>query len=369
MLENTDEDNESFNKVSIVVPVYNGIKYIDECISSILSQSYKNIELIIVNDGSTDGSGNVCDAYAARDGRVVVIHSENKGQSNARNIGIDTSSGEFIFFADCDDCLDVDAIKVLVDVFNAHRVDVVVGNFSYLDGRTGYTRCCRPVEEDRLFSKDEITKEIMHYMCRPGGYPMFMVAWGKLYKTSIIKNNQLFFDTNVRIFEDIKYVCGYYKLIKSMYYRSVIVYTYRSSHSTVSAGSQGVLGNPTVFKKAINYFADYLNSSGVDRDLLQRTIKHSLVSYAIRGMISIIFANGFGKVFENRRLISSIMEDSDVRMALDHYTPLSKSESRVLPALIRLRFVWLALIVCMIKVKQIANRHKMILPKSSQKIT
>lgn len=363
MLENTDEDEEPSSKVSIVVPVYNGIKYLDGCISSILLQSYKNIELIIVDDGSTDGSGNACDAYAVSDARVVVVHSENKGPSNARNIGIEISSGEFMFFADCDDWLDVDAVKVLVNAFKVHRVDVVVGNFVYLDGRTGYTRRCRPTEENRLFSKDEITNEIMHYMCRPGSYPMFMVVWGKLYKTSIIKNNQLLFDTNVHMYEDIKFVCGYYKLIKSMFYCSETVYTYRSFHSALSAGSLGVVGNPTCFKQAVNYFADYLNSSNVDPDLIQRAVKHSLVSFAIRGMISIIFANGLGSVFKNRRLISRIIEDSDVRMALIHYTPISKSESRVLPVLIKFRLILLALIVCMIKVRQIANRQKMTRPK------
>ncbi len=91
------------DKISIIVPVYNVEKYLKECIESILSQTYKNIEIILIDDGSTDNSGKICDEYLKKDSRVKVIHKENGGLSDARNTGIEIASGKYIGFVDSDD--------------------------------------------------------------------------------------------------------------------------------------------------------------------------------------------------------------------------------------------------------------------------
>ena len=97
--------------VSIIVPVYNNEKYLRQCLDSITNQTFKDIEIILVDDGSTDNSASICEEYAKEDSRVVFIHSENKGVSNARNIGIDKSKGKFIMFCDSDDWLENDYIE------------------------------------------------------------------------------------------------------------------------------------------------------------------------------------------------------------------------------------------------------------------
>ena len=93
-------------KVSIIVPVYNVEKYLPKCIESILNQTYTNLEVILIDDGSTDSSGKICDEYARRDGRIKVIHKENGGNSSARNAGLDCCTGDFLAFVDSDDIIE-----------------------------------------------------------------------------------------------------------------------------------------------------------------------------------------------------------------------------------------------------------------------
>jgi len=116
-------------KVSIIVPVYNAERHLERCVDSILSQEFQDVELILVDDGSTDGSPALCDAYAGRDSRVRAIHRENGGVSVARNAGIDVARGEYLQFLDADDWITTDATKLLVRAMEENRVDMVIADF------------------------------------------------------------------------------------------------------------------------------------------------------------------------------------------------------------------------------------------------
>ena len=122
--------------VSVIVPVYNTEKYIGECIESILHQTYKNIELVLVNDGSTDGSLEICERYGQIDQRIRVISKTNSGASDARNLGMCTASGQYICFVDSDDMLKSKCIEVLYNGIISDDVDAAFCNFEYCyDGR------------------------------------------------------------------------------------------------------------------------------------------------------------------------------------------------------------------------------------------
>ena len=116
--------------VSIVVPIYNAENYLTKCIYSIIKQTYKNIEIILVNDGSTDNSLKICETFALNDKRIIIISQKNMGVSTARNIGINVAKGEYISFVDSDDTIEDNYIQELVDNSNSGKVDVVICGYN-----------------------------------------------------------------------------------------------------------------------------------------------------------------------------------------------------------------------------------------------
>lgn len=115
--------------VSIIVPIYNAEKHLNRCIGSILNQEYTDCELLLVDDGSTDSSGAICDGYAAKDSRIHVIHKENSGVSDTRNLAIDKACGTYLQFLDSDDWITPDATKLLVRAAKEHDCDLVISDF------------------------------------------------------------------------------------------------------------------------------------------------------------------------------------------------------------------------------------------------
>ena len=117
-------------KISIVVPIYNVEKYVKKCIESLIKQTYKNIEIILVDDGSTDSSAEIIDEYANKDSRIIAIHQKNKGVSSARNTGLKAARGEYIGFVDPDDYVDCQMYEVMVNKLQASLADLVVCGYS-----------------------------------------------------------------------------------------------------------------------------------------------------------------------------------------------------------------------------------------------
>ena len=120
-------------KVSIIVPVYNVEKYLKRCVDSLIEQSYKNLEIILVDDGSKDNSFSICKEYESKDSRVRIFHKENEGLGLTRNYGIEKSTGEYITFVDSDDYLTLDAVETMVEKAAVTNADVVVANMFYKD--------------------------------------------------------------------------------------------------------------------------------------------------------------------------------------------------------------------------------------------
>ena len=161
-------------QISVIVPVYNSEDTISACIESILNQSYTDFELIVVNDGSTDKSGKICDEYAEKDSRVTVIHQNNRGRTAARWAGVEASVGEWISFVDSDDTLPIDALLCLSKGINA-ETDIVLGN--------GYTL---PSESRKMIPMDDFR----HMTIRAEGN--IGLPWGSLYRRNSI--NYYMFD-------------------------------------------------------------------------------------------------------------------------------------------------------------------------------
>lgn len=209
-------------KFSVIIPVYNAERYLKECINSIIIQTYKNFELILVNDGSTDNSEEICQNYIKNDKRIKLINQKNSGVSSARNVGIKESTGALILFVDSDDSLEKDAIQTIVNNFDNNDL------LCY-----GYKEVYRDYYNDvfsnnNLNSKDLFLKSV--YLTKEvGGY-----LWNKCFKADIIKKNKILFDTTLHYCEDLVFVTEYLKFCNKIHYLNKTLYMYRMRKSSVS---------------------------------------------------------------------------------------------------------------------------------------
>lgn len=178
-------------KISIIIPVYNVEQYLQDCLDSVLGQSHKNLQVILVDDGSLDNSGSICDHYAELDSRVTVLHKENRGLSSARNAGLPMAKGEFVFYLDSDDYLEPDAIAYLLQAQHSSGADMVIGNYEYT-----YEDHEAPAPStfqwDTTLSREEAIEALVW-----GKIQNF--AWGKLIRTDIAQKHYF---PEGKLFED-----------------------------------------------------------------------------------------------------------------------------------------------------------------------
>ena len=181
--------------VSIIVPIYNVEPYLNKCIDSIINQTLTNIEIILVNDGSTDNCGKIIDEYAKKDNRIIAIHKENGGQASARNMGLDVARGTYIGFVDSDDWIELDMYENLYNSIETYDADIsVCGRQLYLENGNLINKINIEDEFINLYKsnlKDYVSEKLF--------YKHTVVVWNKLYKRKVIEEN------NIR-FEDVSYV-------------------------------------------------------------------------------------------------------------------------------------------------------------------
>lgn len=215
-------------KVSVIVPVYNVEKYIDRCISSILRQTYENIELILVDDGSPDKCGDICDEYATYDSRIQVIHRQNGGLSAARNSGLEVATGDYVLFVDSDDYIHPNMIERLYSVASMKKAEVVICDYAmvYENGDIEM-----PQESGQIIDITEDNR--LEYMLGKTKI-MFTVAWNKLFKRTSV---QKFRFPEGKIHEDEFLI---YKILHSTedicYLREVLYYYFQREDSIIGKG-------------------------------------------------------------------------------------------------------------------------------------
>ena len=208
--------------ISIIVPVYNAEKYLPECIQSILSQSYQDYEAILVDDGSTDISGEICEQYTQTDNRLRVFHKSNGGVSSARNLGIAEAKGEYITFVDADDYL---APNYLLELVNENEdFDFVVGGATIIDNNNEYI--CESKHNDTIIRSKA---EFVSYYPELDESVVFDAPWNKLFRTLIIKKNAICFDANFYYGEDKLFVLSYLKQVESIHIIPTCSYYYREN--------------------------------------------------------------------------------------------------------------------------------------------
>ncbi len=217
--------------VSIIVPVYNAEKTLDRCVDSILKQTYRDFELILLDDGSTDASGEICDSYKEKDERVSVVHKENTGVSDTRNQGIAMAAGEYIQFLDSDDWITPEATSLFVHTAQDACCDMVISDFYRVIGERVSQKGA--IEDDGLMDRAAYANSMMQ---KPADF-YYGVLWNKLYRRSIIEEYHLRMDSEVSWCEDFMFNLEYVRHAERIYALKVPVYYYvKTKGSLVSQG-------------------------------------------------------------------------------------------------------------------------------------
>lgn len=209
--------------ISIIVPIYNVEKYLNKCIDSIISQTYKNIEIILVDDGSPDNCGKICDEYAKKDNRIKVIHKENGGVSSARNVGIENSNGEWIAFVDADDWIEKEYIFSLANKAKDENADIALCTYNRVTGNI--------IEKINNFNKKNELNAEEYLIMALNPQTGFGYCWIKLFKKNIIKDTR--FDRSLLVAEDALFNIQISKNINKAVVLSENLYNYRNNENSV----------------------------------------------------------------------------------------------------------------------------------------
>ena len=236
--------------VSIIVPVYNAEQYLRRCVDSILNQEYTDFELFLVNDGSTDSSGDICEEYGDKDHRVIVIQKENTGVSDSRNLALDRARGKYLQFLDSDDWITPDATRLFVRAAEEYGCDMVISDFYRVVGERLSPK--GDIEEEGVLTQEEFAA---HMMENPADF-YYGVLWNKLYRRDLVEEHSLRMDTNINWCEDFLFNLEYIRYAKVFYALHAPIYYYVKRKGSLA--SQGISISKTV-KMKLNVFEYYNN--------------------------------------------------------------------------------------------------------------
>lgn len=254
-------------KVSVIIPIYNAEKYLRRCIESVLKQDFEDFELLLVDDGSKDLSGHICDEYAKQDERIRVIHKENSGVSDSRNLAISLARGEYLQFMDSDDWITPDATGLLVRSAMENACDLVIADFYRVIGERLAHK--GDIREEGVMSREEFALQMME---KPADF-YYGVLWNKLYRRDIIQNNGLSMDKDISWCEDFIFNMEYIRNVKKVYALRVPVYYYvKTPGSLASQGtsiSKTIRMKKMVFKCYNDFYKDVFGEEDYEKIRLQ----------------------------------------------------------------------------------------------------
>lgn len=212
-------------KISIVIPIYNTEQYLDKCVDSVLNQTYKNLEVILVDDGSTDDSGKICDYYAAKDERVVIIHQRNQGNNVARKNGVKIANGDYVGFVDSDDWIEPDMYQCMVDNIKKNNADIVSVGF-YLE-YSNKTEIYNDEIDSNLYKIGKDTNKFIESVLLGNTKSrLYSIQWNlvtKLFKRNVIsvsqeKVNGVFYGEDMAVTFESYYLAESISVINKPYY-------------------------------------------------------------------------------------------------------------------------------------------------------
>jgi len=307
------EDRRKQPKVSIIVPIYNAEKALRRCVDSILNQEFTDFEVLLINDGSKDSSGEICDQYAARDNRVRVVHKPNSGVSATRNLALDLAQGTYVQFLDADDWITPEATKLLVRTMEENDSDMVIADFYRVVGE----RLSRKgdIEEDRVLTRQEYAE---HMMENPADF-YYGVLWNKLYRRDIIEQYHVRMDEDVRWCEDFLFNMEYVLHADRICPLQVPLYYYVKTEGSLVSQinlSKIVKMKLMVFEYYNEFYKNVYEDGGYEKKRLQ--IYRFLIDAAGDSMVAPPLVPGVHKLGSERIPVNHKAVDTD-SIFMDHY--------------------------------------------------
>ena len=261
--------------ISVIIPVYNVEKYLIECLDSVVNQTYKNIEIILINDGSTDNSGEICNKYSNKDSRIVVIHKDNEGVSAARNTGLDAAKGEYIGFVDSDDLISENYYESLYNCLIDNNSDVSVCNLYKMKKNDNlkleYKNPTKPI-----LNQEEAYQWILSN-----------IAWrigDRIYRKDVISNIR--FKTNFKIGEDFSIIIEVMKNVKTIAFSKDCFYYYRQRNN--SAINSGLVDEHSAF---LDFYIKELNNIKLQYPNVTKAVDFAILRKHIAMLC--LFTNNF----------------------------------------------------------------------------
>ncbi len=234
--------------ISVIIPIYHVEDVMDRCIESVINQTYSNLEIILVDDGSNDNCGVKCDEWKKRDKRIKVIHQKNKGLSGARNSGLKLATGDYVLYVDSDDFLEKEACYKLIKMMIQHPdVDIVVGGCREIRGKNISFQVHTNLETERVYSsKSYVEKSIMQN-------EWYAPAWLNLYNREFLLKNNLFYKEG-RIYEDMEMLPRLFLAAQKVVYLNYIFYNYVIRENSITTTC-----NPSYLNSAIDNLTEWIN--------------------------------------------------------------------------------------------------------------
>ena len=309
--------------VSIIVPIYNAEQYLRRCVDSILNQEYTDYELLLVNDGSTDASGDICEEYRDRDPRVIVIQKENTGVSDSRNRALDRARGKYLQFLDSDDWITPDATRLFVRAAEEYGCDMVISDFYRVVGERLSPK--GDIEEEGVLTREEFAA---HMMENPADF-YYGVLWNKLYRRDIVEEHKLRMDTDISWCEDFMFNLEYIRYAKVFYALHAPIYYYVKRKGSLA--SQGINISKTVkmklnvFEYYNNFYKHVLEEEDYEKNRLQ--VYRFFIDAAGDGSVPPSILPGSKKLGDERVFVNTEIlqaegpagEDYRKRKLLEHY--------------------------------------------------
>ena len=309
--------------VSIIVPIYNAEQYLRRCVDSILNQEYTDYELLLVNDGSTDASGDICEEYGDRDSRVIVIQKENTGVSDSRNRALDRARGKYLQFLDSDDWITPDATRLFVRAAEEYGCDMVISDFYRVVGERLSPK--GDIEEEGVLTREEFAA---HMMENPADF-YYGVLWNKLYRRDIVEEHKLRMDTDINWCEDFMFNLEYIRYAKVFYALHAPIYYYVKRKGSLA--SQGINISKTVkmklnvFEYYNNFYKHVLEEEDYEKNRLQ--VYRFFIDAAGDGTVPPSILPGSKKLGDERVFVNTEIlqaegpagEDYRKRKLLEHY--------------------------------------------------